>query len=103
MALPEHRITKEAVKTHYKRVKNAKQRLYDNIPLKELRDGVSLMYDYREKLLRERHTLVSRYVDSVADRWMQIKEYFADVRELDNMREQLGELTFDDYLNDEGE
>tara|TARA_Y100001970_G_C14213563_1_gene848348 strand:- start:1547 stop:1879 length:333 start_codon:yes stop_codon:yes gene_type:complete len=96
--LPEHRITKDAVIDQYKRVENGRERLYSNIPIQELREAVGMLNDYAELQRASNHIFIGRHIDRICDSLTKVKDYFADVVEQRQIREQLGEVTYEDYI-----
>ena len=100
MNLPEHRVTPEAVRDHYKRVENSRERLYSKIPISELREAVGMLNDYAESQRSGSHIFIARHIERVCDSLIQVKDYFADVVELDNIRDHLGEVTYSDYISE---
>ena len=100
MNLPEHRVTPDAVRDQHKRVENSSKRLYSNIPIQELREAVGMLNDYAELQRSGSHIFIARHIERVTDSLIQVKDYFADVVELDNIRDHLGELTFSDYISE---
>ena len=100
VTLPDHRLTKKAVIDQYKRVENGRERLYIDIPIQELRIAVGMLNDYAESFRDKRHIFMARHADRVCEKLARVKDYFADVVELDNIRDQLGEVTFSDYTSE---
>ena len=97
-SLPEHRKTEEAVKDHWVRVRNSRKRIYGDIPIQELRESVGMLNDYAELQRASNHIFLGRHIDRICDSLTKVKDYFADVVEQRQIREQLGEVTYEDYI-----
>ena len=100
MSLPEHRLTPVAVLDQYNRVQNQRERIYTNIPINELREACGLLHDYAESFRDKRHIFMARHADRVCEKLARVKDYFSDVVELDRIKDQIGEVTYSDYISE---
>ena len=100
VTLPDYKISPDAVVDHYKRVLNNRDRIYSKIPIQELREAVGMLNDYAESQRSGSHIFIARHIERICDSLIRVKDYFADVVELDEMKAQLGELTFADYISE---